>query len=119
VVRHCIRCGDTWAVPRALASQARVSKWQRGVSAPDHLGFRGMTTNASASMQLDMAKAKSARFDARMTTVAVMNECPGCGAVGTYVETRAPRRRRLARAHQPVDEVGDDGVDIGGRAGGG
>ncbi len=51
-----------------------------------------MTTNASAAMQLDLAKARGARVDADVVNVAGMQECPGCGAVATYVEEPAPRR---------------------------
>jgi hypothetical protein len=92
VVRRCTRCGDTWTVPRKLAAPARLSKWQRGVPVPDHMSWRGMTTNASAAMQLDLAKARGARVDADLINVAGMQECPGCGAVATYVEEPAPRR---------------------------
>ena len=40
VRRTCLRCGTAWIVPRALARNPRASKWQRGISAPDRLGFR-------------------------------------------------------------------------------
>ncbi|HEV7720488.1 MAG TPA: hypothetical protein VGO60_04360 [Iamia sp.] len=91
VERRCVRCGDRWFVPGALAAPHRVSKWQRGISAPDHLGFRGMTTNATASMQLDLAKPRAARLDAQMEVISALATCPGCGGVGTYVEQPVPR----------------------------
>lgn len=83
-----MRCGDTWIVPHALARGPRASRRGRGISRPDHLGF-GMTTNASASMQLDLAKQRGDRLDATLSTVSVMGTCLGCGGVDTYVERRA------------------------------
>lgn len=94
MVRRCLRCGESWTVPGALASSRRASRWQRGVSAPDHLGLQGMTTNAAAAMRIEMAKAKGSRLDAELATTSLLAECPGCGAVGTYAERRLPRRRR-------------------------
>ena len=94
VVRRCVRCGETWTVPGALAAPPRVSKWQRGISLPEHNGFQGMTTNASASMQLDLARQRSDRLDATLGTVSAMSTCPGCGGVGTFVEQALPRASR-------------------------
>jgi hypothetical protein len=91
VVRRCSRCGDKWTVPGALAVAPRVSRRQRGVSARDQLGFRGVNTNAAASMQLDLAKQRGAGLDARMEMVSSMRTCPGCGVVGSFTETPAPR----------------------------
>lgn len=89
-----MRCGEAWTVPGALAAPPRVSKWQRGISLPEHNGFQGMTTNAAASMQLDLARQRSDRLDATLGTVTAMSTCPGCGAVGTFVERPLPRARR-------------------------
>lgn len=97
VLRRCVRCGDTWTVPGALASPRRPSKWQRGISLPDRNAFQGMTTNAAASMQLEMAARRGARLDSELETVSALSICPGCGGVGTYVEQRVPRRRRRDR----------------------
>jgi hypothetical protein len=78
-------------VPGALAVAPRVSRRLRGVSVRDQLGFRGVNTNAAASMQLDLAKQRGAGLDARMETVSAMRTCPGCGGVGSFTETPAPR----------------------------
>ena len=79
-------------MPGALVS-GRQSKWRRGVSIPDRLGFRGMDTNASAAMRIDLAKQHGAGLERELETVSALAQCPGCGGVGTYTEERAPRRR--------------------------
>jgi ribosomal protein S27AE len=100
VRRTCLRCGTVWIVSHALAKAPRASKWQRGVSAPDRLGFRGMDTNAGTAMQLDMAKVRSAHLDHTLSVVSAMDECPSCGALGVFTEERVPRRPR-GRADRP------------------
>lgn len=91
VVRRCVRCGETWTVPGALARPPRVSKWQRGISLPEHNTYGGMTTNATASYRLEEARRRSDRLDTELGTVSAFGTCPACGAVGAYVETPAPR----------------------------
>lgn len=53
-----------------------------------------MSTNASTAMQLDLAKARSARLDGQLEIISAMSECPQCGAVGVYAEQPVARQAK-------------------------
>ncbi len=55
------------------------------------MGFRGMDTNASTALRIEMAKARGADADRALAVRAAFDECPSCGAVGVYVDRKAPR----------------------------
>jgi ribosomal protein S27AE len=79
-VRTCLRCGEQWRVPHALARRRRASKWSVGVSAADHLGSPVGGEGVAASYNLENAKLRAGAAARDMALRDSFRMCPKCGS---------------------------------------